>query len=222
MTCQPPTWIASVLETGVPAYPNYDAPISDWHPTVFKSAFIALHPFGRGKTPVSWGEVASAVGLSVGRLNRGLLTWAGALRAEFQDSDAAARLSAYCQLSGLDAPIDGALPPAWTPVVVAFFQSAGADQLLLRDEFGQALSSCSALAETLDLSLGRIHRRGAIFSAVPGVLASVDWDSFFTLFLAPRSQLAALSRVVEGFVCATDTKHFWNATPEGNLVATAG
>jgi len=222
MTCQPPTWIDSVLETGVPAYPTYDAPISDWHPAVFESAFIALHPFWRGETPVSWGEVAAAIGLSVGRLNRGLLTWTGALRAEFRDSDAAALLSGFCERSGLDAPVDGSLPLVWTPHVVAFFRTAGADQLWIRDEFGDALSPCSPLVETLDLSLSSIHRRGAIFSAVPGVLASVDWDSFFTVFLAPRSQLAILSESVEGFVCGTDTKHFWNATPERDLAPTAG
>jgi len=212
MTTQPPTWINSVLETGVPAYPTYDAPISDWHPAIFESAFIALHPFWRSETPISWGEVASATGLSVGRLNRGLLTRSGALRTEFRDSDAGARLSGYCDRSGLDAPIDGALPLTWTPLLVAFFRSAGADQLWIRDEFGQALSPCAALTEPLDLSLDRIHRRGAIFSAVPGVLAAVDWDSFFTLFLAPRSQLATLSKAVEGFVCATDTEHFWKAS----------
>lgn len=222
MTCQPPTWIDSVLETGVPAYPKYDAPISAWHPAVFESAFIALHPFWRGETPVSWGEVASATGLSVGRLNRGLLTWMGALGTEFRDSDAAARLSGFCQLSGLDAPMDGSLPLAWTPLVLAFFRTAGADQLWIRDEFGEVLSPCSPLPETFDLSLSRIHRRGAIFSAAPGVLTSVDWDSFFTVFLAPRSQLANLSRAVEGFVCATDTTHFWNATPEADLALTAG
>jgi hypothetical protein len=94
--------------------------------------------------------------------------------------------------------------------------------LWIRDEFGQAQSPCSALPETLDLSLGRIHRRGAIFSAVPGVLATVDWDSFFTLFLAPRSQLATLSKAVEGFVCATDTEHLWKTAPEGDLAPTAG
>jgi hypothetical protein len=180
-----------------------------------------LHPFWRDETPVSWRELASATGLSVGRLNRGLLTWIGALRTEFQDSDAAARLSGFCEVSGLDAPIDGSLPLAWTPLVVAFFRSAGADQLWISDEFGQPLSPCPALAEKLDLSLNRIHRTGAIFSAVPGVLTSVDWDSFFTLFLGPRSQLAPLSTAVEGFFCETDTKHFWKAAPD-DLVQNAG
>ena len=222
MTRQPPTWIDSVLQTGVPAYPAYDVPISDWHPAVFESAFIALHPFSRAQTPVSWGEVAAAIGLSVGRLNRALLTWSGALRTEFADSDAAARLRGFCELSGLDAPLDGSLPLIWTPLVVAFFRAVGADQLWVRDEFGEALSPCAALAEPLDRSLGRSHRRGAIFSAVPGVLASVDWDSFFTLFFAPQSQLATLSQAVEGFVCAADTRHYWNATPEADLAPTAG
>ena len=110
VTCQPPTWIDAILETGVPAYPKYDAPISEWHSAVFESSFIALHPFWRGEIPVSWSEVASAVGLSVGRLNRGLLTWAGASKAESRDSEAAARLNRFRELSGLDAPIDGACP----------------------------------------------------------------------------------------------------------------
>jgi len=160
--------------------------------------------------------------LSVGRLNRGLLTWAGASKAESRDSEAAARLNRFRELSGLDAPIDGAMPPTWTPLLVEFFRAAGADQLWVRDEFGETLSPCAASVGTLDLSLGRIHRRGAMFSPVSSVLVCVDWDSFFTLFLAPRSQLAPLSKAVEGFFCAIDTEHFWDATPEGDLVPAAG
>ena len=198
MTCQPPTWIDSVLETGLPAYPKYNAPISGWHPTVFESSFIAQHPFWRGEVEVSWGEVASAIGLSVGRLNRGLLTRARALRAEYQDPDAVAQLNRFCELSALDVPIDGSFPPAWTLLVVEFFRMAGADQLWIRDEFGETLSACAPATQTLDLSLSRIHRRGAIFSPVPGVLASVDWDSFFTLFLGPRSLLLPLSKSLDG------------------------
>jgi len=101
MTRQCPTWVESILQTGTPAYPSYDAPICQWHPAAFEGAFVALHPFWRGEVAVSWAEVASSLGISVGRLNRALLTRDGALRVEYRDSDAAAQLNRYCEASAL-------------------------------------------------------------------------------------------------------------------------
>jgi hypothetical protein len=222
MTRQRPTWVDSILQTGVPAYPNYDAPISQWHPAVFEAVFIALHPFCRGDVPVAWAEVASLLGMTVGRLNRGLLTRDGALRVEYRDSDAAALLNRYCEASTLDGPIDGCIPTDWTPILIDFFRTAGADVLWVTDEFGEELRPCSAETAELDLLLGSVHRRGAIFSSVPGVLVSVDWDSFFTLFFAPRWLLARLPDVLEGFVAGIDTDHFWQTTSASNHMPDAG
>jgi hypothetical protein len=222
MTRPRPTWVDSILQTGAPVYPSYDAPISKWHPAVFEAAFVALHPFWRGDVAVSWAEVASLLGISVGRLNRGLLTRDGALRVEYRDSDAAARVSRHCETSALEGPIDGCIPPEWTTIVVDFFRTAGADVLWVIDGFGQVLQPCSASTAELDLSLGSVHRRGAIFSSVPGVLVSVDWDSFFTLFFASNSLLAPLPNVLEGFLSGIDTEHFWQTTPASNLLPDAG
>ena len=208
MTRQQPIWVDSILRSGVPAYPDYDVPISKRHPAVFDAAFIALHPFYRGDVPVSWSEVASLLGMTVGRLNRGLLTWAGALRVEYRDSGAAELLKRYCEASTIDGPIDGSIPTDWTPIVVDFFRSAGADALWVTDEFGKVLHPCPAAIAELELSLGSVHRRGAIFSSVPGVLVSVDWDSFFTLFLAPKSLLGRLPDVLDGFFAEVDPEHF--------------
>jgi len=144
------------------------------------------------------------------------------LRIEYRDSDAAAQLNRYCEVSALEGPIDGGIPPEWTTLVIDFFRTAGADVLWVTDEFGEVLPACSPATAELDLSLRAVNRRGAIFSSVPGVLVSVDWDSFFTLFFASRSLLGRLPKVLEGFLSGIDTEHFWQTTPASNHMPDAG
>jgi hypothetical protein len=120
-------------------YPAYDAPILDWRPSLFESAFVALHPFEGEETPRTWAHVSADLDVDIGRLNRALLTSVGALRVEFEDAPAASRLKDYCLVRKLDFPQDGQFPVQWTELLTRFLREHGSGQVWVRSEFGDTV-----------------------------------------------------------------------------------
>ncbi len=137
--------------------------------------------------PILWSSIVERLSLQNNReLNRTLLTYTGALRTEFQQKKSAASLADLMADASIWPPLDGEFAPLFLSPFLAILLSAGYDQIVARDEFGEQEQVFQVPKAT--------HDRRLLLNSTPfiprclespdgEVVAMVHWDSFFTVVL---------------------------------------
>jgi hypothetical protein len=203
------------------------------HPFVWLPAETALHvdryPSGEQirayGQKYSWAKVAAETGLHTWpKLNHALLTSIGALKAEFRDDLAMDALQRFLEYRCIWMPGKGGFEPLLQREFLLIFTEAGLNELIFVPEFAEIDPSPQHMALIPDLV--RIERlsvpdldngnvrfpfRGSLVAPDGSFLLTVDWDSFFTVFLGGRVFVKdTVQRLnLEGFFANDSTCHSW-------------
>lgn len=141
-----------------------------------------------------------------------LLTSIGALGKEYARPDLASMLLTWCSNEGVFPPLEGAINQSMHSAMTALLERAGGEYWIHQGEFD------SDPVRTADFrnpeEAGRVHT-GGLYLPDPPILATVDWDSFFTLVGGPKKLLHAwvADCGLDGFFADQHTRHDWWLTP---------
>lgn len=171
--------------------------------------------------PISWRKMTGALHFADHRLiDRALRTNIGGLRAEFADEAAADILTEFCNKRAIFLPTEGVFQPAMYRAIESLFRQAGAETVIVGDEFGD--HECELRLDGIVENLANAVPFGArrIRDPRASLLAIVPWDHFLTVFAMTRESLERVdpARIVEGFWAEPFTTINWFREP---LVALA-
>jgi hypothetical protein len=199
----------------------------------FEAVFILLHPFIAvppqcawsvtqqypGDADIlsygsryAWTEVGRQTGLaSCARINLALLSASGSVKGDLADPSAANALKRFLQSQPVWMPTEGRFEPLLQEHLLHIFEAAGCEELLHVPEFPDANPVVRLALRGLRDGAIPFPRGGTLLASDGSFLFTVDWDSFFTLFYAPRDFIAieAGKSNLEGFFATPNTDHAW-------------
>jgi len=234
LTVLPP---ANLLSWGV-AYKQYVYPptrdfLLGAYEQHFESCFILLHPFVRvdeelgwqqcrqypndaailsSGAKCSWAELARLANIrNCASVSRALLTSIGAIEDFLADHATRDQLQQVLEANPVWMPTEGRFEPLLQADLLALFNKAGHREVVFVPEFAE--TDPVEVFSIADLQQGRkgFPERGSLLAPDESLLATVDWDSFFTLLYGPHTVLSEFtaSRNLEGFFAEPETEHFW-------------
>lgn len=165
---------------------------------------------------ISWREMTDALHFADHRIiDRALRTNIGGLRAEFADEPAADILTESCNRRAIFLPTEGEFQPAMYRAIESLFRQAGAETVVLGDEFGE--EECEIRLDALTENLAGAAPFGVkrIRDPRASVLAIVPWDHFLTVFAMTGETIERVdpAQVVEGFWAEPFTTISWFREP---------
>jgi hypothetical protein len=160
--------------------------------------------------PVSWAEVCAGAGFAgLAALNHALLTSIRALKTAYEDADGAARLGSYCRREWLFMPTEGGVQPLMLPGLRQLFVGSGCAEVVQADDVGSG-RDVVPIEDFLAGPAPGLHPLRRLFASDRRLLATVHWDSFFTLICGDsRLDRAHVEGLFEGFWCTSRTMHSW-------------
>ena len=214
-------------------YPAYDVPLFEAFGCRFESTFVILHPFVRVPQSLAWKTVQSypddrqilaegrkctwtdvyrQTGLnSCAKLNQALLASIGSISEDLADNEGRKLLRQYLESEPVWMPSEGRFEPLLQMDLLAAFETAGCGKLIFIPEFGDIDAVKELGVQQLKNRTEPFPARGTLMPADASFLFTVDWDSFFTLFYAPRDFVTEVARRrnLEGFFAYPKMEHFW-------------
>jgi hypothetical protein len=214
-------------------YPRYDEPLMNAYDGRFESVYVIFHPFigvpdrlawKTTKTYPSdeqilslgakcpWSHVAAQTGLrTCSLLNQALLTSIESIGEELCDYPASNKLRGFLESESVWMPGEGRFEPLLQMDFIDLFKAAGQEKLIFVPEFPNVDPIQQFDVHRLGNREDSFPCRGSLTALDASFLLTVDWDSFFTLFMGPSAFVAEAVRRhnLEGFLATPTTEHLW-------------